>query len=191
VWHAGYEPFIHAKSDNFMLTHASGNMLLTCDPTMCEQIFDRSNDFKAPADTLFIYNIYGPTMAACEEQDWRRYRKIITPYFNTETNVVVWEESLNQTEELANTWTSGLSTISDIKKDVAAKLTIGVISKVFFGKSIEMEDYEAKTTPESQRERSFGGAVLDVNNSLGVIVMLQTMPPWFKGTHRYALMTVL
>ncbi|KAF2706118.1 cytochrome P450 [Pleomassaria siparia CBS 279.74] len=180
VWHAGYEPFKYARSDSIMLTHASGNMLLTCDPGICEQIFDRSNDFKAPADTLFMYNIYGPTLAACEEQDWRRYRKVITPYFNTKTNTAVWEECLNQTEILTSTWTDNLGIINDIKRDVAAKLTIGVFAKVFFGKSIQTEDYEPKFDEVSRRERSFGGAILDVNNSLGIIVMLQAMPPWAK-----------
>ena len=156
-------------------------MMVTCDPDVCKQIFDRSTDFKTPVDTLFIYNIYGPTLGASEEDDWKRFRKVITPYFNNDTNNILVDETLKQTDRLIQMWPNEGSSIIDIKNDVSAKVTIGVIAKVFFGKSINAEEYLPNRKRSLGQRNSFGEAILNLNESLGVIVVLQSMPPWLKS----------
>ncbi|KAF2462567.1 cytochrome P450 [Lindgomyces ingoldianus] len=164
VWHAGYEPFQAIQSDSFIITSSSGNMLLTCDPEVCQQIFARSHDFKAPIETLYIYNIYGPTLAASKEEHWRRIRKVTTPYFNTETNTTVWRERLEKTDELTKTWSNDGIPITDVKKKVAAKLIIGVIAKVFFGETIHLEDCRSGPRTTKNDEKSFSEALLKLGD---------------------------
>lgn len=178
-WHAGYQPFQYAGSDTFLLTHTSGNMLLTCDPSIVQNIFTASDEFKASSQTLQIYNIYGPTLAACEEKDWKRYRKVLTPYFNTATNSVILNETLTQTQNLLATWGEN-EVITDVKNQLAARLTIGVIAQAFFGKSIAIGEYDSMIRKGS-RNTSFGKAILNVNEALAAIVPLRAIPAWFRG----------
>lgn len=154
-------------------------MLLTCDPCVAQNIFAASNDFIGAAKTLRIYNIYGHTLAACNEQDWKRYRKVLTPYFSTATNSLIMHEALIQTESLINTWRK-VQAISDVKNQVAARLTIGVIAQAFFGKSIAMSEYDSNLRKCSGKT-SFGEAILNVNEVLAAIVPLQAMPSWLRG----------
>jgi cytochrome P450 len=178
-WHAGHEPFRRAESDTFMLTHTSGNMLLTCDPCVAQDILARSDVFKGAAETLKIYNIYGPTLASCEDEDWKRYRKVLMPYFSTATNAVMLKEALAQTEAMLATWSDG-QVLGDVKNQLAARLTIGVIAQAFFGKPVAMQDYDSQGRKGS-RHTSFGKAILNVNEALSLIVPLQAVPSWFRG----------
>lgn len=180
VWHAGYDPFRSARSDSFILTQASGNMLVTCDPEVCKQIFERSSDFKTPVDTLFIYNIYGPTMGASEGEDWKRFRKVIMPYFNHDTNNMVVDETLKQTGELVQMWSNEGTPITDIKNEVSGRVTIGVIAKVFFGKSVSAKEYSSNRKRAPGQQTSFGEAIMDLNDWLGVIVMMRSIPRGLK-----------
>ncbi|KAJ4286477.1 hypothetical protein N0V90_013177 [Kalmusia sp. IMI 367209] len=154
-------------------------MLLTCDPRIARDIFASSNEFKGASRTLQIYNIYGPTLAACGEEDWKRYRKVLTPYFSTATNAVILRETLTQTEALLNKW-STTQVMTDVKNQLAARLTIGVIAQAFFGKSIAMSEYDSKVRKGSGNT-SFGEAILNVNEALAAIVPLRAVPSWFRA----------
>jgi cytochrome P450 len=181
-WHAGYRPFEEIGSDNFFLTTSSGNMLVTCDPTVVQEIFSRPNDFKAPVDIMSIYNIYGPTLAAAEDDDWRRHRKITSPYFNSATNHAVWKETLKQTDSYLENWKRTASDIVDAKSQLAARIIMSMFGKVFFGKEIRWEDYNADDE-KTANLHTFGEAILAVTNNLGIILIIQSLPVWVASKY--------
>lgn len=164
-----------------MLSTSTGNMLVTCDPSVCQQIYNRPGDFRSPVDTMAMYNLYGPTLAASEDDDWRRHRKITTPYFNLETNIVVWKESIKQTESLLQTWSTVSWKVRDAKRQLTARVIMKMFGKVFFGKDIEWEDYNAVDQMDLTRLKSFGQAILAVTQNMGIIILLRTMPVWIAS----------
>lgn len=180
-WHAGYQPFENVGSDSFFLSSASGNMLLTSDPAVCTDILRSSSEFRSPIETLHFYNIYGPSMAACKEADWRRYRKISMPYFSRETTVAVWRETIAKTQQVLKDLGNISAPVKDIKSEITARVTLGVISKVFFGRDIGEEDFQRGYKLDSTSKRSFGEALLAVINDIGLIIMARSMPLWLTS----------
>ena len=105
-----------------------------------------------------MLNIHGPTITATEGEESRLYRKITVPTFNEETHKSVWMESNRQTKAMLRSWEeTGL--VSSLNTDVAT-LTLHVISKVCFGRSIQWtDDNSAQEKPPSGHAMSYRKAM--------------------------------
>ncbi|CCD45419.1 hypothetical protein ACHAQE_002032 [Botrytis cinerea] len=146
TWHEGYEPFRRMNDDTIMIVSAGGNILWTCDPEIIMQVSTRRNDFVKPTEMLDILNIYGPTITAAEGEEHRIFKKVASPSFNDKNFQSVWTGTVEQTEMMMQKWLDNGGSVSNLNGD-AAKLTLHVISKVFFGKTIKWTEDDAKPSP--------------------------------------------
>lgn len=170
IWQAGYKIFEEMKSDSFFLCSPSGSMLVTCDAHLVQQVLKRASDFHAPVEVLSLYNLYGPTLAASEGEQWRLYRKISTPFFNSKTHGMVWKESLDKAERIATQWSKGKTVVSDIKGEVLSKLNLRVIAKIFYNQELKYDQKDAmKDVAPSGHSLTFSEAINAVLSNLATI----------------------
>ncbi|KAL8896586.1 MAG: hypothetical protein Q9207_007646 [Kuettlingeria erythrocarpa] len=189
IWQAGYTIFEEMRSDSFFLCSPSGSMLLTCDAHLIKQVLGRAHDFHAPVEVLSLYNLYGPTLAASEGEQWRLYRKISTPFFNSGTHSRVWKESLEKADRISTQWHRSETRIRDIKGNVMSKLNLRVIAKIFYNQELGYDrDDATKDVAPSGHSLTFSEAI---NAVLSNLATLFGLPKWLLAksplkTHRKA-----
>ena len=168
------------ESDSFFLCSPSGSMLMTCDPHLVKEVLSRATDFHAPVEVLGLYNLYGPTLAASEGEQWRRYRKISTPFFNSRTHEMVWTESLEKAERVAAHWSEATTLVSDVKGEVMSKLNLRVIAKIFYGQELGYQSNDAiKDVAPPGYILTFSEAI---NAVLSNLAILFAIPTWLLGS---------
>ncbi|KAL8850955.1 MAG: hypothetical protein Q9221_004155 [Calogaya cf. arnoldii] len=155
-------------------------MLLTCDVHLIKQVLSRAHDFHAPVEVLSLYNLYGPTLAASEGEQWRLYRRISTPFFNNRTHSRVWKESLEKAERISTKWHQGATRIHDVKGEVMSKLNLRVITKIFYDRELEYDLLDAmKDVAPSGHSLTFSEAI---NAVLSNLATLFGIPKWLLGS---------
>jgi cytochrome P450 len=155
-------------------------MLLTCDVHLVKQVLGQAHDFHAPVEVLSLYNLYGPTLAASEGEQWRLYRKITTPFFNQKTYGVVWRESLEKSERVSTQWSQRDTRITDVKGEIMSKLNLRVIAKIFYNQELEYDRNDAmKDVAPSGHQLTFSEAINAVLSNLATIFGL---PKWLLGS---------
>jgi hypothetical protein len=154
-------------------------MLMTCDPHLVKQVLSRGQEFHAPVEVLSLYNLYGPTLASSEGEQWRLYRKITTPFFNTKTYQMVWKESLDKADRLSVQWSSRETYITDVKGEVMSKLNLRVIAKVFYNEELQYNQSDAtKDVAPPGHLLTFSESINAVLSNLSTIFGL---PKWLLG----------
>jgi cytochrome P450 len=156
-------------------------MLLTCDVHLVKQILTRAHDFHAPVEVLGLYNIYGPTLAASEGEQWRLYRKITTPFFNKKTYGKVWKESLDKAERLSTQWSHGgdNTRVVDVKEQLMSKLNLRVIAKIFYDQELPYDAHNAmKDVAPTGHTLTFSEAINGVLSNLATVF---SVPNWLLG----------
>jgi len=172
--------FEEMKSDSFFLCSPSGSMFMTCDVHIVKQILGKAHDFHAPVEVLGLYNIYGPTLAASEGEQWRLYRNISTPFFNSKTHGMVWKESLEKAERVSTQWARGDTLVSDVKGEVMSKLNLRVIAKIFYNQELEYDQNDTmKDVAPCGHSLTFSEAINAVLSNLATIFGL---PRWLLGS---------
>ena len=152
---------------------------MTCDVHLVKQVLGRAHDFHAPVEVLSLYNIYGPTLAASEGEQWRLYRRISTPFFNTKTHRMVWKESLENAERVSAQWSKGNTLVSDVKGEVMSKLNLRVIAKIFYNqKSGPDQNHAMKDIAPPGHSLTFSEAI---NAVLSDLATLFGLPKWLLG----------
>ncbi|KAF2732228.1 cytochrome P450 family member [Polyplosphaeria fusca] len=178
IWQAGYTVFRDLGTDSFFLCSPSGPMLLTCDVHLVKQVLTRAHDFHAPVDVLGLYNIYGPTLAASEGEQWRLYRRITTPFFNQKTYGKVWKESLDKAERLCAQWSHGNddARVADVKEQLMSKLNLRVIAKIFYDQELPYDAENAmKDAAPPGHALTFSEAINAVLSQLATVF---SVPKW-------------
>ena len=152
---------------------------MTCDVHLIRQVLGQAHDFQAPVEVLSLYNLYGPTLAASEGEQWRLYRKISTPFFNKSTHNMVWKESLQKAERVATQWSKGNALVSDIKGEVMSKLNLRVIAKIFYDRELEYDQNDVmKDVAPPGHSLTFSEAIYAVLSNLATLFGL---PKWLLG----------
>ncbi|KAJ4357238.1 uncharacterized protein N0V89_001813 [Didymosphaeria variabile] len=178
IWQAGYSVFRELGTDSFFICSPSGPMLMTCDVHLVKQVLTRAHDFHAPVEVLGLYNIYGPTLAASEGEQWRLYRKITTPFFNQKTYGKVWKESLEKAERLSAQWSHGNddARVADVKEQLMSKLNLRVIAKIFYDQELPYDAENAmKDVAPKGHALTFSEAINAVLSNLATVF---SVPNW-------------
>ena len=83
-----------------------------------------------------MLDIFGRNVVTTEGHVWKAHRKIISPTFNEKNNSRVFEETIQQTQQMLEKWTGpdgkGNRTLNEVPTD-SMRLTLHIISKVGFG----------------------------------------------------------
>lgn len=53
-----------------------------------------------------MLNVFGPNISTVSDEDWPRHKKATgSPFSNEQTKNLVWQEALQQTQEMLRYWT--------------------------------------------------------------------------------------
>lgn len=108
----------------------------TVDPSVISQIASRRSDFPKPTALYTSLDVYGKNIITTEGEQWRIHRKITSPPFAEKNNVLVWQETLYQAQEMLGSWMGkegeGNRTVHRLMDDTL-RLSLYIISKAGFG----------------------------------------------------------
>lgn len=141
-----YEVFKRVGHDTFLTVAPSGITMYTCEPAVISQITTRRNDFPKPTHIYGSLDIYGKNVVSTEGHTWRQHRKATSPPFTEKNNVLVWEESIRQSEAMLASWVGadgkGHKTIDRLMDDTM-RLSLNVISAAGFGRKMDWPTTES------------------------------------------------
>ncbi|KAF7862535.1 hypothetical protein EAF04_007408 [Stromatinia cepivora] len=107
---------------------------------MLSEVLSRRNEFKRPREVLEMLNVFGPNISTAADEDWPRHKKAIGPPFsNEQTNKLVWQEALRQTQEMIHYWTSHGESVTRTTAEDAKTFSLNILTSAGFGKSYPFE----------------------------------------------------
>jgi cytochrome P450 len=154
----------HELGDAFILVTPGRNWLYIGSPDTVVEIARRRDDFPRCVELTRVLDVFGPNLASVsilllvppfflvgalvaytlflkvEGQQWVQQRKLMASCFSERYNEVAWSESISQATDVIRYWSSRPS-VRSTAEDVRS-LSLGVLSKVGFGKSYKFEGYE-------------------------------------------------
>lgn len=188
VWELGYPPFAR-HGDTFLTVAPGGTLLWTVEPEAISQICARREAFPKPLESYEILNVFGSNILGTEGQTWKAHRKITSPSFNEKNNVLVFEEAVNQSQQMLKQWTGpegkGNFTLKDIAPDTM-RATLHIICRVGFGVSLLWPGEKPKNKVEAasgfSSEELLDGHTMSFANSLSTLLerllLVVLMPRW-------------
>ncbi|KAI9648080.1 hypothetical protein NHQ30_002709 [Ciborinia camelliae] len=108
------------------------------------QITTRRNQFSKALEIYEIINIFGKSILTTEKEEWKRHKKVVAPAFSEKNNVLVWRETIKQTNGMLKFWsrTKGSDDenlkVENTAPDTAV-LTLHIISVAAYGMSQSWE----------------------------------------------------
>src|ERR1700712_2952473 len=132
LWQLQYEPFLK-MGDVFLLVSPGSIQIWVANAEAIHQITSRRDAFPKPTETYQILNLFGRNILSTEGPEWKSHRKVTSPGFNEKNNVLVFEESCQQTQGMLRKWTgqagSSNITLDEVPTD-AMRLTLHIISRI-------------------------------------------------------------
>lgn len=139
TWNELYAPFARL-GDTFMTVAPGGVLIWTASAAAISQITSKRDAFPKPLESYKILNIFGRNVVTVEGSTWRQHRKVTAPHFNERNNMMVFRESISQTQQMVGKWTGGEEDggrrVDDLPEDTM-RLTLHVISRAGFGVKLE------------------------------------------------------
>lgn len=139
TWNELYAPFARL-GDTFMTVSPGGILIWTASAPAISQICSKRDAFPKPLESYEILNIFGRNVVTVEGSAWRQHRKVTAPHFNEKNNMMVFRESISQTQQMVRKWTGGKEEggcrVDDVPEDTM-RLTLHVISRAGFGVKLE------------------------------------------------------
>lgn len=151
--HRGWDVKDKAKTfeeigDAFVMVTTGQNWLYVCNADTLVDILQRRADFKRPPEIMAVLDVFGPNLSTVEGKDWQRHRKVTGPPFAEPTMDRVWDECLDQAQQMLEYW-KGILDVRHTIKDVR-RFSLHVLSATGFGKSYPFDPAkEEKVEPGS------------------------------------------
>ncbi|EAU86414.2 614/534 cytochrome P450 [Coprinopsis cinerea okayama7 len=100
--------------------------------------------FLKPVELYEVVNLHGNNLLTAEGDDWKRYKKVVSPAFSERNNRLVWDEAIEVTSQLfSDVWKNqDQVTVENCLKDLTLPLTLALKA---FGKKITWN--EERTCP--------------------------------------------
>lgn len=167
-----YGGFRKAGHDTFLTVSPGGNILISADAAVINQITTRGRDFPKPSKLYQVLNIYGANVVTTEGQIWRKHRKITSVPFNERNNRLVFAESLRQAQAMTNFWIGDKRESLPIHSvaDDAMRLSLHVISRAGFGKSLSWPGDEIAREASTQTVEHAKGHDLSYTSALTLLL---------------------
>lgn len=126
-----------------------------------------------------LLEIYGPCISTANPENWPRHRKVLATPFNENIMKLVWSESLSQTRQMLNTWTTGASLahgITSVAKDTRT-LSLNVLAATGFRQSFSFQSSSDENAgEETNTASSYRDALSTV---LDNAILLMLIPRWY------------
>jgi cytochrome P450 len=115
-------------------------MLWSSDNAIIHDLFTQHPQVDAPVEVLKFWDVWGPTLASVQGQEWRVHRRTVTAGFGPVMNRTVLEETQHQTETLAVHWIQNYGAVVPVVRYWTSRLALHIISSGFFDMGIEWDD---------------------------------------------------
>ncbi len=182
-----YQPFKRMGSDTFLTVSPGRIVLNTADASVINQITNRRNDFPKALEVYESLKIYGSNVVVTEGQEWRHHRKITSPPFTEKNNLLVWMETLDQSQAMIKSWFGADKQRSKVIRtiaDDAMRLSLHIISRAGFGVSLSWPTEETRADGKEGAANSSSnipqGHMMSYTDALGTllhsIILILTLP---------------
>ncbi|KAH8669067.1 cytochrome P450 [Xylariales sp. PMI_506] len=112
-WRIKYKYEKHALLGDVFWNVSPGLLTLEiADPQVCTEVLTKRKEFQKNMDLLALICFFGPNIVACNEIDWKRYRRVVGPQFSEDLNELVWKQTTSLAHEMFESWDKGDSTAS-------------------------------------------------------------------------------
>lgn len=119
-----------------------------------------------------LLEVYGPCISTASWTDWPRHRKVLAAPFNENIMKFVWEESLNQANDMLVSWTSSPKSRSpSVAKDTRT-LSLNVLAATGFRRAYK---FRASEEPKSDEASTYRDALQIV---LDNAILIMVLPRW-------------
>ncbi|EAU86415.2 614/534 cytochrome P450 [Coprinopsis cinerea okayama7 len=110
--------------------------------TGIKEIVSSRSRFAKPVELYEIGNIYGNNILTAEGDEWKRYKKIVSPAFSERNNRLVWEETIKVMSQLfSEVWEDqDRVTVDNCLRDLTFPIALLVIGAAAFGRKIAWKD---------------------------------------------------
>lgn len=115
-----------------------------------------------------VLDVFGPNISTAYGQDWQRHRKVTATAFTEKTNRLVWDETLQQGQQMLDFWKSSgevRSTATDCRT-----LALDVLVSASFGKSFP---FEGDARPPETGPLSYRDALAKILDNAVLILALR------------------
>ncbi|KAF7929751.1 hypothetical protein EAE99_004655 [Botrytis elliptica] len=137
AWEFKDKAQIHLEiGDIFIMITPDKNILYICDADTLSEVLMRGNEFKKPREVLEMLNVFGRNISTVSDEDWPRHKKATGPPFsNEQTNNLVWQEALRQTQEMMHYWIDQGKLALRTTAEDAKTLSLNILTSAGLGKS--------------------------------------------------------
>ncbi|EFI27130.1 614/534 cytochrome P450 [Coprinopsis cinerea okayama7 len=152
------------------------------DASASKEILSSRSRFPKPVELYDKLEIYGPSVVTTEDEEWRKYRRLVAPGFTDRNNRFVWRESVRVVRELVgDVWGwkedgGGQRVVVEHCNEITLAIALSVLGSAVFG---------AKTSWNQENEVAGGGHKLTfkkaIHDACGNIMMKAAIPDWLLG----------
>lgn len=147
----------------FSLVTPGSLHVIVADASAAHDLLTRRKDFIKPREMYEVFDIFGPTLNSVEGHDWQRHRRLTAPSLNETVSSSVWQQSLQQAQDMLRSWKS--KTISTTADD-AASVALNVFTACGFGVSTRFGQDSSDT------QMSYQEAVMTILRRYPVLFLL-------------------
>ncbi|KAL5375432.1 hypothetical protein DPSP01_011239 [Paraphaeosphaeria sporulosa] len=145
-----------------------------------ESLFDRGQMYK-------LLEVYEPCISTASAADWPRHRNTLAAPFNETAMGVVWSESLQQTEQMVEAWSSPSSGgITSVAKDIRI-LSLKVLAAIGFRRSFSFRQADDSVGIREGVVHSYRDALQIVLENLILLMLIPSrhlVYPWLPASLR-------
>lgn len=139
-------------------------------------VWSRGGRFPKPLERYVILTFFGKNIIASEGNEWKRYRKIITPAFSERNNRLVWDATTQIMLDLFDTmWDGQEEVVVNHSVDLTLPITLFVIGAAGFGRPMSWTE-DGIVPPGHQL--TFKDALRTVTQDLTIKLLV---PRWAMG----------
>ncbi|EAU86315.2 614/534 cytochrome P450 [Coprinopsis cinerea okayama7 len=106
-----------------------------------QEVSSSRTRFRKPIELYGPVNIFGDNILSSEGEEWKRFKKIVSPAFSERNNRLVWEETIQVLAQLfSDVWENKDRVTIDNTKDLTFPIALFVIGAAGFGRKISWKE---------------------------------------------------
>ena len=149
-------------------------MLWSSDDAVIRNLFMQHPQVDAPVELLRFWDVWGPTVASVQGNEWKTHRRAVTADFGPIMNRTVWKETQHQTETLAAHWINNHGAVVPVVRHWTSRLALHIISSGFFNMRVEWDDEGAIKPLHQGHQIPLDTALLTFCHRLSVFFVVPT-----------------
>ncbi|KAG1876299.1 cytochrome P450 [Suillus subluteus] len=155
---------------------AMGSMLIADVNVIKDIVWSRGERFPKPLGQYTVLTFFGENIIASEGNEWKRYRKVVTPGFSERNNRLVWDATTQIMLDLFDTmWAGQEEVVVNHSVDLTFPIALFVIGAAGFGRPIS---WKKDDVIPLGHQLTFKDALRTVTQDLTLTMLV---PRWAMG----------